>query len=1216
MAGAKQHEMMFTLAAKQNSSFGAAFSGARGEFQRLYQEAAKLTEQQNDISAYTRQQSAIESTQNSLTRYQEKLDNVREALTRMEQTGEGTTQETLKLQQQEAELAFKVSETSRKLTEQEEKLGTMGSKLEEAGIDTNNLSEAQDRIQGELAETKGKMDEIDSSGSFMDPASDSLAAFGSVAAAVGAGKIFDTIIDGLKEAADAAADFEFAMSAVEAIANSSTEEISALSDKALEIGASTMYTATEAADALSYMALAGWNSQEMLAGVDGVIQLAAASGEDLASVSDIVTDALTAFGLTASDSAGFVDVLAAAAANSNTTVNMLGDAFKYAAPVAGALGYSVEDVAVAMGLMANNGIKGSQAGTTLRNVFNALTGDIALSSSAFGDIEISAVNADGTMMSLSDTIQMLRGYFDQMTEAEQVQNAQALAGTRAYAGLLAILNTTEDDYNSLTDAINNSTGAAERMANTRMDNAIGDLRLLESAYNGLQIAVGNNFTPALSGMYEVGTDVLSWMTEVAEENPALVSGLSASAVAFGGLTAAILAFNSAKQLAQKIGLAELLPAAGTLAAIGGVAAALGLVVVGVQSSLAAYDEMYEASMSLTAAGREQEAEIASLTAQYDALVDAGEGNSAEAQVLQQQISQLSAEFEASKQSVEQFTDSVNEMARSTLESWESFDETMASIDDQEEGTANLITRLEELSTQTSLTAGEQAEMSAIVDILNSRYEDLGLTMEDLTGSTPITMDSIRAVTEAAAEQARFNATVQQYQNAIMEQPALLQAHETAAEELAAAERELEAAEQAQKNAWDSGIDSLGANAEVQAARDKVAELQEALDNATEAVDRNADMLGEAEGALESYAEAQEAAVDGTEAIYQAMADLSEEYAEVYTSALESFQGQFSLFEQAPEIVATSTDEIIANLESQTEYFNTYAENLNTIKERIDALNAQGYDTSGLEAYISAANDGSADAANAFAAIASASDEALVAINDNYNAKAIAEGEAATATAEMETDFTAKMAEMESAIAEMEANANGTLAQLASDFDKSTEAGAAGVSMMTTYNNTLASYSNVLFTTGQNLTTSFVNGMNSVSIPSPTIPGFATGTESAPPGWAWVGENGPELMMMQGGEQILNHHESEMFAQHMEAAEMAAANPPEQTQYTSNQRPMEFDYTPQGTTVEVTVSPHIEITGVGSADEMQAVSADLVEQLREMIADEMERIGADTRRSRL
>lgn len=288
------------------------------------------------------------------------------------------------------------------------------------------------------------------------------------------------ITDALKEVGAAymecvtiAGDFQEEMSNVEALSGATAEDMANLTAQAKEIGADTKYTATEAAQAMGYMAMAGWDAQQMLSGMDGVINLARASGEDLALVSDIVTDNLTAFGLTAADTAHFADVLAAAATNSNTSVSIMGETFKQSAAIAGALGYSIEDVAVGVGLMANAGVKGSIAGTALKNTFNGLLEGATLTAAAFGEYEFSTLKADGTMKDFSSSIDELRGYFDQMTEAERVNNAMTIAGQRGYNGLLAILNSTDEDYAALTASINECSGAAEQMAEIKMDNLNG-----------------------------------------------------------------------------------------------------------------------------------------------------------------------------------------------------------------------------------------------------------------------------------------------------------------------------------------------------------------------------------------------------------------------------------------------------------------------------------------------------------------------------------------------------------------------------------------------------------------------------------------------------------------------------------------------------------------------------------------------------------------------
>ena len=277
-----------------------------------------------------------------------------------------------------------------------------------------------------------------------------------------------------------------------------------------EMGAKTKFSATEAADAMNYMAMAGWKTEDMLSGIEGVMYLAAASGEDLATTSDIVTDALTAFGLTAGDSGHFADVLAAASSNANTNVSMMGETFKYCAPVAGALGFSVEDTAEAIGLMGNAGIKASQAGTSMRSIMTNLTGDVKLSGAAIGDVTIATTNTDGSMRSLSAILADCRGAFAGMTEAEKANNAEALVGKNAMSGFLALMNAAPEDINKVSGAVNNCKDAAKNMADTMQDNLEGQMTILKSQLQELAISFGDLLMPAvrsivsgLQGMVDV-----------------------------------------------------------------------------------------------------------------------------------------------------------------------------------------------------------------------------------------------------------------------------------------------------------------------------------------------------------------------------------------------------------------------------------------------------------------------------------------------------------------------------------------------------------------------------------------------------------------------------------------------------------------------------------------------------------------------------------------
>lgn len=285
------------------------------------------------------------------------------------------------------------------------------------------------------------------------------------------------------------ANFESSMSNVAAISGATGDELKSLTDKAKEMSAKTKFSASESADAFSYMAMAGWKTADMLDGIEGIMNLAAASGEDLATTSDIVTDALTAFGLSASDSTHFADILAKASSNANTNVGMMGETFKYVAPVAGALGFSAEDCATAIGLMANSGIKASQAGTSLRSIFTRMAKPTKEVQGAMDALGISLTKSDGSMKSLNEIMVDLRKGFSGLTQDQKAQMAAALGGQEAMSGLLAIVNASDDDFNKLSDSIANCDGAAADMAETMNDNLSGQITILKSGLEGLAISL-------------------------------------------------------------------------------------------------------------------------------------------------------------------------------------------------------------------------------------------------------------------------------------------------------------------------------------------------------------------------------------------------------------------------------------------------------------------------------------------------------------------------------------------------------------------------------------------------------------------------------------------------------------------------------------------------------------------------------------------------------
>lgn len=355
------------------------------------------------------------------------------------------------------------------------------------------------------------------------------------------------------------ADFESAMSKVSAVSGATGSDLDALKEKARQMGSDTKYSATESAEAMNFMAMAGWKTKDMIDGIDGVMNLAAADGLDLATTSDIITDALTAFGLSASDSSHFADVLAKASSSANTNVAMLGESFKYVAPTAGAFGYSVEDTAVALGLMANAGIKASRGGTSLNSILTNLSKPTKEMKSVMDYLGISIQNSDGSMKSLGEVMQNLRSAFGQckmpmdefqkqlkeietkyqsgeMTEKQynesledltekaygaegalKAKYAATLAGKEGMAGLLSIVNASNKDYEKLTKSIYNADGAAKQMADTMNDNLSGQITMMMSKLQELALQFGDVVLPYVKKFVDKLDDLITKMQELTPE---------------------------------------------------------------------------------------------------------------------------------------------------------------------------------------------------------------------------------------------------------------------------------------------------------------------------------------------------------------------------------------------------------------------------------------------------------------------------------------------------------------------------------------------------------------------------------------------------------------------------------------------------------------------------------------------------------------------------
>ena len=343
--------------------------------------------------------------------------------------------------------------------------------------------------------------------------------------------------DFAKSAFSVMAEFDDSMNRAAILTKAQGDQLTALTEKAKEMGRTTKFTATQAAEAYQYMGLAGWDSQQAIDGLEGIMNLAAASGEDLASVTDIVTDALTAMGLKASDSAHFADVLTAATLNSNTTIGMLGEAFKYAAPTAGAMHYSIEDLTLALGLMANAGIKGAQAGTSLRTAIQRMTvapGQVAVEMEKLG---LSVYNADRSAKPLSQLLEELRGKFRGLDDQTKLTAESIILGARAMTGIGAIIETSEEDYNRFKKVLEDAEGTARRVADKMLESFTGRLTLLQSAISGFKMQFAQDVLPFLSGVVNKMIDFVNSVSKLEGGTRKAVLAFIAFGAAIGPLVA-------------------------------------------------------------------------------------------------------------------------------------------------------------------------------------------------------------------------------------------------------------------------------------------------------------------------------------------------------------------------------------------------------------------------------------------------------------------------------------------------------------------------------------------------------------------------------------------------------------------------------------------------------------------------------------------------------
>ena len=881
---------------------------------------AKYKTSANSLEALSAKQSALNGQLEALNKKHaeqaEMLEKARKAQRQFADEADSVRAKLESLKNSSADTAEEEGKLAKQLADAEESMQKAANSANFYQKQLNNTERDQAKLGQELEQTGKYLDEaksdfykcaksIDEYGNEVKDAGDASKEFGDsskeainqlagVLASAGVAKAVEEIASALLECVKAFGEFESQMSTVQAISGASGNQMAALAEKAKYMGATTSFTATEAGQALEYMAMAGWKTNEMMDGLEGIMHLAAASGEDLGATSDIVTDALTAFGLAAADSARFADVLAAASSNANTNVGMMGETFKYAAPIAGSLGYSIEDTALAIGLMANSGIKGTQAGTALRSVFSRLASDAGATKTQLGALGILTeklgvqfYNLDGSTRALNDVLVDSRAAWAGLSAEEQIFYGKTIAGTEAMSGWLALMNAGEADFQKLSLAINNSSGAAKEMSEIKLDNLAGQMTLLGSAADGLKIAVGEQLAPALTDLAKAGTDAFTWATDVVDSNPLVVPAIIGVTAATASLTIGVTLYSHKAELAAaKTAILNAVmganPAVFLVAGIIGLATAIGTYV-------AAADDADEKTQDFTDSLKDSKDAYEDLN---DSMADQRRNNRAMASslrellaveqksalqkdLIQQKVEQLNEAVPGLNLAYDQEKDALIGVTEAELESMLAREEAQAEYEAQ-------VARLNELTT-------ERAE-------IESRLRDARLALNEAeaegTGNTRELQNTIKELTEAQEENEQQTAELEEASRAYGEEQAKAAAKsqelQTRVQELTDRMADLEESYQKSMEAAKSSLESqMGLFADLDAS------VAVSIDDMIESLKRQAEYM-------DSYAaniqKAMELGVD--KGLIQKLSDGSEESARILA-----------------EIVASGEEEI-ANLNAE------------------------------------------------------------------------------------------------------------------------------------------------------------------------------------------------------------------------------------------------------------------------------------------------------------